>query len=73
MNKGLDVGIRTQANEHPGLDTIFKSWQHDHDQAGGRTELRKKRKGKTVLRSTARQQQQPEEMPHTLVEGGQGR
>lgn len=73
MNNGLDVGIRTQANEHPGLDTIFKSWEHDHDQAGGRKGSKEKRKGKTVLRSTARQQQQPGEMPLTLVEGGQGR
>lgn len=35
MDNGLDVGIRTQANEHPHFDTTIKSWEHDHDQAGG--------------------------------------
>lgn len=38
MGNGLDVGIRTQANEHPHFDTTFKSWEHDHDQAGGTKE-----------------------------------
>lgn len=53
MNSGLDVDIRTQANEHPHVDTIFKPWKYDNDQAGGRKKGRKKkRKNSTAQHST---------------------
>lgn len=54
------LGNTAQANEHLHLDTTRQSHGNMyHDQAGGRKEGIGK--GSTVLRSTACQQQQPED------------